>query len=428
VTVRTNQVKNPRFGLGATTHWATKNGATITASTAVTPYSGTYTGLFANETGTNQVLYAIYGATLGASTTANADSIPITAGQKLTATVIAQQYGASSTLGYLLIYWFNSSGTLLSTSTSSSNFYATTWDKRTLTATAPTNTASAAVGLWSNTTVATGKGWYIGAFFAGVDDKGGAYFDGEKATTADYAYAWTGTADDSTSTETKLRRRNWSTNPSAETNASGWTFAGITTSSTQAKYGTQSLRLTATGSTLSMTANPSVTPNLERFAAFTASAWVYPPRSLQARAVLYASGAITGDALVTIPANTWTRVSSVGYQHGNDGDQLMRVEISGAVSGDLIYADGLMLEQSETLDEYFDGSTITPGYTNAWTGTAHASTSTQVPAPPETTVDFKRRESGVWVPHTAVPKVRVAGAWQEIQPAYWDGDSWVTLT
>jgi hypothetical protein len=47
---------------------------------------------------------------------------------------------------------------------------------------------------------------------------------------------------------------------------------------------------------------------------------------------------------------------------------------------------------------------------------------------PEASVDFKRRESGVWVPHTAVPKVRVAGAWQEIQPAYWDGDSWVDLT
>jgi hypothetical protein len=46
---------------------------------------------------------------------------------------------------------------------------------------------------------------------------------------------------------------------------------------------------------------------------------------------------------------------------------------------------------------------------------------------PEASVDFKRRESGVWVPHTAVPKVRVAGAWQEIQPAYWDGDSWVNL-
>jgi hypothetical protein len=426
--VRTNLVKNPRFGLGTTTHWATKNGVTLSASTAVTPYSGTYTGLFANETGTNQILYAVYGADLGASTTANADSIPITAGQKLTITIWAKQHGGTSILGYPFIYWFNSSGTLLSSSVGDSNFFSTSWEGRTLTATAPTNAASASVGLYSNTAQATGRGYHIGAVFAGIDDSGGGYLDGAKATTADYAYAWTGTADDSASTETKLRRRNWVTNPSAETNASEWTFPGVATSSTQAKFGTQSLKLTATGSTLTLTANPSVAPNLERFAAFTASAWVYPPRALQARAVLYAAGAVTGDALRTIPANTWTRVYSVGYQHGNTGVQAMRVEISGAVSGDLIYVDGVMLEQSYALEEYFDGSTILPGYTNAWTGTAHASTSTQTSgAPAELSVDFKRRESGVWVPHTAVPKVRAGGAWVERQPQYWNGTAWVDL-
>jgi hypothetical protein len=41
--------------------------------------------------------------------------------------------------------------------------------------------------------------------------------------------------------------------------------------------------------------------------------------------------------------------------------------------------DAFMLEQSATAGDYFDGSTVQAGFTYAWTGTAHASSSTETP-------------------------------------------------
>lgn len=43
-------------------------------------------------------------------------------------------------------------------------------------------------------------------------------------------------------------------------------------------------------------------------------------------------------------------------------------------------------------------------------------------------VSFKSRESEVWVPRTAVPKVRQSGAWVNAQPKRWTGTAWVDLT
>jgi hypothetical protein len=46
---------------------------------------------------------------------------------------------------------------------------------------------------------------------------------------------------------------------------------------------------------------------------------------------------------------------------------------------------------------------------------------------PVITVQIKQRESGAWVTRTAVPKVRVGGAWVVKRPKRWNGSAWVNL-
>ncbi|GAB3750030.1 hypothetical protein [Microlunatus parietis] len=46
-------------------------------------------------------------------------------------------------------------------------------------------------------------------------------------------------------------------------------------------------------------------------------------------------------------------------------------------AADVMWVDGLLIQEGSALDVYFDGTTARPGYTYAWTGTANASTSTE---------------------------------------------------
>lgn len=79
--------------------------------------------------------------------------------------------------------------------------------------------------------------------------------------------------------------------------------------------------------------------------------------------------------------------------------------------------------------QYTDGgsSAVMPQNTfnaaNYWVDVVFADSLGSTP-----TVSFKSRESGVWVPHTAVPKVRQSGAWVNAQPKRWTGTAWVNLT
>lgn len=71
---------------------------------------------------------------------------------------------------------------------------------------------------------------------------------------------------------------------------------------------------------------------------------------------------------------------------------------------------------------------LTTAVAGTGTGTPGAAEKWQpLPPPPPVNVHFKSREAGAWVSHTAVPKVRVAGAWVVKQGKYWNGSSWVNL-
>lgn len=84
--------------------------------------------------------------------------------------------------------------------------------------------------------------------------------------------------------------------------------------------------------------------------------------------------------VVDIPANTWTRISGIGIPQPGTGYGKLRI-FPKTSSGTQVNIDGVLLEESLTMADYFDGSYV-ENYTapiydvvNSWSGTAHASTS-----------------------------------------------------
>lgn len=82
------------------------------------------------------------------------------------------------------------------------------------------------------------------------------------------------------------------------------------------------------------------------------------------------------------------RFSVQGVCPANTGQARLQVYVGGIADGDSfdVSFDAALLEKTDTLADYFDGSTTdTEQWVYAWTGTANASTSTateQEPAPP----------------------------------------------
>lgn len=96
----------------------------------------------------------------------------------------------------------------------------------------------------------------------------------------------------------------------------------------------------------------------------------------------------------------------------------------------IITFDAMMLVQDADVEDYFDGDTVLAGHTFAWTGTPHASASTDTyTVITAEGVVLKQREAGAWVERTATPKVRVGGAWATVYPKRWDAatGAWIAL-
>ena len=173
-------------------------------------------------------------------------------------------------------------------------------------------------------------------------------------------------------------RTNLLTNPSFETNVSGWNLGGAYQSNFNANLwafsGTQYL---ASASSTTSSVKVPATPGLP----YTGSG--YFARGSGARQVALglafydSSGAelspvtLTPTDIVnpdTPERRSMTRTAPAGTTHVSI---ILSTPISPAA------ADAFLLEQSATLGPYFDGSTPSAGGVSyAWTGTAHASTST----------------------------------------------------
>jgi len=215
------------------------------------------------------------------------------------------------------------------------------------------------------------------------------------------SYTITSTPGSLTSTvSTTLSRTNLVTNPSFETNLTGWSAVGTigTRSTAQSKVGTASCLIAFPGGT----STNGVTYNLSNGVAVTAGDVLtfsfYLLRSADIGQVtfnfmFYASNGTTliaDNAHVNVPASQsttgWYRASQTvivpyGAAFAQPRIYITNAEGSGTTAFNA-YIDAVLIEKSSVLGDYFDGSNtiLTHQYSGtpsvAWTGTANASTST----------------------------------------------------
>lgn len=172
------------------------------------------------------------------------------------------------------------------------------------------------------------------------------------------------------------------TNPSVETNTTGWSAGGTNTvaqSTTQARHGNYALKCTyqddATLAQFSITLTA---------AAHTYSAWLYIPSEFDGTTVSIAfsgftsmSGGGSVNADLTL-RDQWQRISTTGTPDAGDLSGQIVVTTSGTpTAGRYIYLDAVQVEAKGYATPYCDGS-LGPAHT--WSGTVHGSTSARTAA------------------------------------------------
>jgi hypothetical protein len=171
-------------------------------------------------------------------------------------------------------------------------------------------------------------------------------------------------------------------NSNFETDTTGWwpnTATPTLTASTDRAYlGTKSLKAVGTV----MSSDIAVTHNVITLKARTTYTLSYYVYSVDARTSCYIDVAATNLNLTRlgdkpVAAGVWTRVSATFTTPENIvGGTAFYLHHSGGPNniGAIVYIDCVLLEESETLNQYYEGS---GDFTYGWGGTAHASTSVQ---------------------------------------------------
>jgi hypothetical protein len=190
-------------------------------------------------------------------------------------------------------------------------------------------------------------------------------------------------------------RTNLVLNPSFETNTTSWNAAGatgaISRSSTYARFGTYSCQRTVT-STAAAYVSYNVVGNIPVTVGSTYSASAYNISSAARTTKIFIQWRSATNTLVSTSTgstsaastSTWTRYSVTGTAPAGAASAVIYLSTDNAVTGDTVYWDGVLFEQSSSVGGYFDGSLYTDDGTFAsygplsvaWTGTAHGSTST----------------------------------------------------
>jgi hypothetical protein len=175
-------------------------------------------------------------------------------------------------------------------------------------------------------------------------------------------------------------RTNLVPNPSFETNTTTWTSTGtLTRVSTQSKFGTYCGQVvcTATNQTLGiLSAN---FPAVSASTVYTASLWFDGEAgktvTFEIREADAAKATITTTVIPYTATGEWQRFSGTVTTRPNTAFMTIIVR---SQSAHTYFIDGVFIEAGANLQPYFDGSfTSARNVAYAWTGTAHASTSTE---------------------------------------------------
>ena len=179
-------------------------------------------------------------------------------------------------------------------------------------------------------------------------------------------------------------RVNYITNPSFEVNTTNWVAtAGGTIARTTGEFNTGSASLAVTnasGSAAQFGNEGSMIPLIAGEGTYYISAYVklasgnssatYFLRQLQyeeQNSVSTVSATNIGLQSLSYTGN-WVRLSASVTKQASANFMIIRVVTSSTVSGEIFYVDSVMLEKSDTLGSYFDGSS-----NGFWTGDSNNS-------------------------------------------------------
>jgi len=175
-------------------------------------------------------------------------------------------------------------------------------------------------------------------------------------------FSWLGTPNAS---ESVLRtvggtevRRNLIANPSIETNITGWlNYASQRVLSTaQAYLGASSLLVTHNGTAAGGVYTPTIA--ITGGKAYTVSAYIKDVDSaVQYQAKLTFSGAPVAGSSTTVTSGGWTRITATGVAPAvATSVRATFYAVTTPAADTSFYLDAVMLEESSTLGDYFDGS------------------------------------------------------------------------
>lgn len=225
---------------------------------------------------------------------------------------------------------------------------------------------------------------------------------------------------------TQTTRTNKATNPSFEAGVATLSGSGGTVSQfAGGLYGNYCGRFTYTvnqtgSSSVLYGSNTQTTTTAGT--AHTISIYVKSSRAVKARIELYPNGGSYGPFIygagTQLVANTWTRLSATITPNSPSIWTQIRVATTSDSSawwqsGDTVDLDGVLIEASSTLRDYFDGS-LPDGLNlnNNWTGTPNASTSTQLTGDLVNAQEITRDYSQPWnIFETSLPLSTVTTAY-----------------
>ena len=362
VPTRTNLIINPSFESNVL-NWNTTGGLCTNTRTAgtISGGSGSWSMVAAS------LVTTAYGPSCGGT-----GVFPIVAGLAYTFSAQVLRLTGSRTYN-ARIDWYNSAGTFISLVQSSFNACATS-TRLSISGTAPAGAVRADLRLLSNSTGAIGDSHQIDAVLFEQASTLNVYFDGNTP-----GGIWTGTANNSTST---ITRTNLCPNPSFETNTTSWNGG----SSTLTRVADTIAGGTGSWSLTSVSTNTSVDGaffqhNTTEMVGATITLSCYCLRTSGARSYLWQVQFYNGATFLSAvngtsnSCATSTRLSLTATVPANTTRFLclLRSVAVGDV-GDSYQIDSVLLEESGTVKQYFDGSS---SGISSWTGTVNNSVSVE---------------------------------------------------
>ncbi len=323
------------------------------------------------------------------SLTGSIDS-PFVLNTTLTAAQIAALYNASSTKytydnGHTAAQTLTDSGTTIDTSyhtfeitqTASSVIYSTDGSNTTNTTNTPTTSQYIRLENTDASNAVSVDYVYARKYTANAPSAGAAGTEEQSPGPIGYwkfdegqGYAAKNTAWQKTGTTTNLV-----TNPSFETNTTGWNTDSANSSIAQVSgglFGNYAMSVTLSPATAYKGTYVSISTSINTTYTFTT--FYKDPNGYFKIQVNGSSSNILSDSNNFSATSAWTKKTVTFTTGATDTSVVIYINTRGTYAG-TIYLDGVQLEQASSATPYCDGS-LTGNGLHKWNGTAHASTST----------------------------------------------------